>query len=329
MAEDYYELLGVQKGASADDIQKAYRTLARKYHPDLNPNDKTAKEKFQKVQQAFEVLNDAKKREMYDRYGPNFEHMGPGGPRGGGGGFHPGHGQQSWEFSNAEQGFDFSDLFGGGGGGGGESGGFEDLLRQFGRGGRSAGGSGRAKARKARGADVLHEISVPFAVAARGGKHQLRVERPTGEQQTLEVTIRAGIEDGGRIRLRGQGEEGVRGGPDGDLIITVRVAEHPHFTRRGDNLYVRVPVTLAEAALGSKIDVPTPDGTITLKVPPGSSSGAKLRVRGFGVDGKQGRGDLFAELQIELPKELSDEDQAAIRGIDERNPLSPRAGLNW
>jgi DnaJ-class molecular chaperone len=113
------------------------------------------------------------------------------------------------------------------------------------------------------------------------------------------------------------------------LIITVRVAEHPHFTRRGDNLYVRVPVTLAEAALGSKIDVPTPDGIITLKVPPGSSSGAKLRVRGFGVDGKQGRGDLFAELQIELPKELSDEDQAAIRGIDERNPLSPRAGLNW
>lgn len=341
MAEDYYNILGLSKGASEADIQKAYRELARKHHPDLNPDDKTAKEKFQKVQHAFEVLNDKQKREMYDRYGPAFEQMGAGAGAGGGRGY-PGGGPGggfggdpqggTWSWSSGEGGdFDINDLFGGGQPGAGGGGGFEDLLRQFTR-GQGGGGAARersTRARRARGADISHEIHVPFRTAVEGGQIELGIERPSGKQESVSVKIPAGIDDGKKIRLRGQGEEGVRGGPAGDLILTVRVDEHPHFQRRGNNLHVRVPVTLREAAEGGKIDVPTPKGVITLRVPAGSSSGTKLRARGQGVPSGSAPGDLIAELQVVVPKDLDEESKEAIRKIDEKHPLEPRVDLHW
>jgi DnaJ-class molecular chaperone len=325
MAEDFYDILGVKRNASPEEIQKAYRDLARKYHPDLNPNDKSAKEKFQRVQHAFEVLNDKEKRNLYDRYGPAFEQMGAGAGAGPGG-FRPG-GQQTWTWTGGPgEEFDFSTIFGERFGGGGNA--FEDILRQFTR-GAAAGTERRSRGRRARGADVSHEIHIPFQTAITGGQMELSLERPSGKRETISVKIPAGIEDGRKIRLRGQGEEGIRGGPAGDLLLTVRVGDHPYFHRRGDNLEVRVPVTLAEAALGAKIDLPSPHGLITLRVPPGSSSGTKLRIRGQGVPTKTGRGDLIAELQVALPKHLDPESQEAIEKINQRHPLNPRAELRW
>jgi curved DNA-binding protein len=323
MAEDYYDTLGVARTASADDISKAYRQLARKFHPDLNPDDPKAKEKFQQVQTAFDVLNDPKKREMYDRYGASFEHAGAGGgSRGGGvppwatGGAGPGGG-----------GFEVNleDLFGGGGGGGG----FADLFKQFGKGGGR--GAGRRPAESpTRGADLEHELTVPFASAVLGGEAQVAVRRGDGAVETIHVKIPAGIDDGKKIRLREQGEPGASGGPAGDILIKVHVAPHPQFRRAGKRLDVTLPITLVEALRGAKIDLPTPHGTITLTVPPGSSSGAKLRVKGHGVRGGQGApGDLYAELQIELPKHMSDGDREKMADIAAHYADNPRADLSW
>jgi DnaJ-class molecular chaperone len=321
MPEDYYSVLGVNRGATPEEIQKAYRDLARKYHPDLNPNDKTAKEKFQRVQRAFEVLNDKEKRSLYDQYGSAFEQMGAGagaGPRG----RRPGAGETTWTWTGTPgEDFDFTTFFGGGGGG------FEDLFRQFRRGAATA--ERTARGRRARGADVSHEIHIPFRTAIEGGQIELALERPNGKHETIAVKIPAGIEDGKKIRLRGQGEEGTRGGPAGDLLLTVRVDEHPFFQRRGNNLHARVPVTVGEAAAGAKIDIPSPRGTISVRVPPGSSSGTKLRVRGQGVQSKAGPGDLIVELQVVLPKDLDEESRQVLQKIDQRYPLFPRAELRW
>ena len=181
-----------------------------------------------------------------------------------------------------------------------------------------------------RGADSQHELQVPFTTAIAGGEVQISIQRPSGKTETLAVKIPSGIEDGKKIRIRGQGEPGPRGGTPGDILITIRVAPHPYFQRRGNHLLVRVPVTLGEAVAGAKVDVPTPRGTVTLSVPPGSSSGAKLRVKGHGVAPKNGTpGDLLAEIQIVLPKQISDADRQAIREIDQRYPQSPRKDLRW
>ena len=159
---------------------------------------------------------------------------------------------------------------------------------------------------------------------------QITVERPTGKTETLAVKIPAGIEDGKKIRIRGQGQPAPRGGTPGDILITIHVAPHPYFQRRGNHLLVRVPVTLGEAVGGAKVDLPTPRGTVTLSVPPGTSSGTKLRVKGHGVTPKNGPpGDLLAEIQIVLPKQLSDADRQAIRQIDQRYSQDPRKDLRW
>jgi len=320
MADDYYATLGVPRSASAEDIQKAYRTLARKYHPDLNPDDPKAKEKFQQVQTAFDVLNDPKKRELFDRYGSAYESMGAGGPRPwpGGGPQGPGGGGAPFEV-------DLEGLFGAGAGGGG----FSELFRQFGQRGK-AGGARRGAPPPERGGDLEHELTVPFGTAVTGGEAQIAVRRGDGRTETLQVKIPAGIEDGKKIRLRGQGEPGIDGGPNGDILIRVAIAPHPHFRRHGKNLEVTAPITLAEALRGSKIDLPTPHGTITLTVPPGSSSGRKLRVKGHGVKPTNGpAGDLVAELEIVLPKELSDADREALAEVADRYADAPRANLQW
>ncbi len=315
MAEDYYQTLGIGRDASPEDIQKAYRDLARKYHPDLNPDNEQAKEKFQQVQNAFDVLNDAKKREMYNRYGSNFEAAGAGGPAWQGGGPQGG------------QGFDVNleDLFGGSGGGGGGGGGFSDLFKQFGQRGRR-----QERQQPTRGANLRHELTVSFTTAVLGGEAQIAVRRGDGRAETIQVKIPVGITHGKKIRLRGQGEPSPNGGPDGDILIQVQVASHPHFQRQGKRLNVRVPITLAEAVAGAKVDVPSPHGTITLTVPPGTSSGSKLRVKGQGVPGgKDSPGDLFAELQIVLPKEMDEADREQVCAVMEKYPDNPRTQLRW
>lgn len=320
MAQDYYSVLGVSRDASQADIAKAYRDLARKYHPDLHPDDKSAKKKFQEVQSAFDVLNDSKKREMYDRYGSAFEQMGQGGGPRPGGQWNAGGGQQ---FEDV----DFSQLFGERFGRGGRSGGggFADIFEQFTRGGR--GGGAGPQAPPATGGDLEHEAQIAFATAVLGGEIQLSLQHD-GKTETLNVKIPAGIDDGQRIRLRGKGHPGPGGA--GDLYIRVKVTPHPHFRRAGNNLTVTVPLTLAEAAAGAKVDVPSPQGTVSLSVPPGTSSGAKLRIRGHGVAPKgKPAGDLLAEIKIVLPKDLNDEELNQLREISERHPLHPRNDLRW
>lgn len=321
MADDYYATLGVGRKASAEEIQKAYRQLARKYHPDVNPDDAKAKAKFQEVQNAFEVLNDPQKREMYDRYGSAYESVGPGGPgsagaRGGNPWANSGGGGQPYEVN-------LEDLFGGGAGG---AGGFSDIFKNFGQRGKRQ----PRRAAPTRGSNIEYELTVPFTSAVLGGEAQIAVQRPDGHTETIQVKIPVGIEDGKKIRLRGQGNPSHDGGPDGDLMIKVKAAPHPYFRRQGNRLDVRVPITLAESLTGGKIDVPTPHGTITLTVPPETSSGAKLRLKGQGVKSSNGTtGDLFAELQIVLPKNLSEEDREQIAAIASKNAQNPRTELKW
>jgi DnaJ-class molecular chaperone len=323
MAEDYYKTLGVGRDASAADIQKAYRKLARQYHPDLNPDDKAAKSKFQEVQRAFDVLNDASKRELYDRYGSSFESMGAAaGPRGG---------RAAWGSAPGGEDIDFSQLFGERYGGDDPTGTFADIFSQF----RRAGGRSRRSGPEpaARGADMTAELQIPFQTAAGGGEAQISLRRQSGQVDTISVKIPAGIDEGKKIRLRGQGER-VPGGTAGDILITIHVAPHPWFTRRGNDLEVRVPVTLSEAALGAKVDVPTPRGTIALRVPEGTSSGKKLRVKGHGVAPKNGEpGDLYAEIQIVLPAPLDDACVEMIKKLEEHakqaHPQDPRRELKW
>jgi DnaJ-class molecular chaperone len=324
MAEDYYKILGVPRESSQAEIQKAYYELAKKYHPDKNPDDKTAKKKFQQIQAAFDVLGNQEKREMYDRYGSSFETHGAGGPQysytwGG----RPGEGF-SGAGVNPEE-VDFNQFFGERFGGG-APGGFADLFGQF----RRAGGPRAAKSSAKRGADIVNEVQVPFATAIGGGEAQLTVRRQSGKTDEIAVKIPAGIEDGKKIRIRGQGEAAPRGGTPGDILITVRVTPHPFFQRRGSHLIVKVPVTLAEAATGAKIDIPTPRGTVNIHVPPGTSSGAKLRVKGYGVTTKNGTpGDLLAEIQIFLPKKLTPADRDALEEIDKHYSQQPRKDLHW
>jgi len=322
MATDHYATLGISKSASPEDIQKAYRKLARKYHPDMNPDDATAKKKFQEVQSAFEVLSDPEKRKKYDQFGSNFESMG-GGPGGG----------PRWRYTSGggPQGYSFDvndlgDIFGGGAGVETEgSGGFADLFKQF-----SRGRGTRRAAPLQRGEDLKHELTVPFATAVLGGEAALSVQRQDGDIEEIKVKIPAGIDDGKKIRLRGQGVPGTGGAPAGDILLTIRVSPHPLFRRSGNNLEVPLPVTLGEAALGAKVDVPTPHGTIMLTIPPNSSSGKRLRIKGHGIRPASGSaGDLFAVLQVELPPKLSDDERQHLADISNRHPQQPRADLRW
>lgn len=324
MAEDYYKVLGIPRGASDDEIQKAYRDLARKYHPDLNPDDNSAKEKFQAVQRAYEVLSDKKKRDKYDRFGHSFDQggAGPGGP----GGFNPGD-------------IDFSQIFGnqgmgggaGGPGGAGGMGGFADIFKQFAGGGGAGGpqpGGRRRAARREKGASVKREMQVSFQTAVVGGEMQLAVNRG-GKPETISVKVPAGIEDGKSIRLREQGQPSPNGGPNGDMLLKIRVASHPHFSRRSDHLEVKVAIRLAEAVSGAAVDLPTPYGTITLRVPPMTSGGTRMRVKGYGVTRSDGtKGDLYAVLNIALPDGLDEKQIEKLSKLGDANG-DPRVDLCW
>lgn len=322
---DYYQTLGVSKSASSDEIKKAYRKKAQKYHPDLVAEDekKKAKEEFQKVQQAYDVLKDPEKRKMYDQLGPDFERMGGGQPYPGGNPFGGGQGS-----------FDFRDLFGqapgGTGGGGGGGFGFEDILRQF---APNGGGGGRQRRHAgggaAKGRDIQQSVTIPFAVSVNGGEASVAIQRG-GSPQTIKVKIPAGIESGKKIRLRGQGEPSMSGSAAGDLILSVTVAEHPCYRRQGDNLVMTLPVSIPEAIRGARIDVPTPEGTVTVSVPPASSSGKKLRLRGLGIKRNDARGDLILELSIVVPESLkSDLPENLAKALEQWPRHEPRQHLRW
>jgi DnaJ-class molecular chaperone len=321
MAErDYYEVLGVARDATPDAIKKAYRNLARKYHPDVNPGDKKAEAKFKEAQAAYDILSDAQKRSMYDQFGrAPFEGMAAAGPR---------TGPSPWTQRGGPGGetIDFSDLFGPGAGTMGAEGGggiFEELLGRM-RGSRRHGAA--AGPRTGRNLDA--SLSIPFLTAVRGGETAIDIERDH-KRESLVVKIPPGIESGAKLRLRGQGEAGEHGADSGDLTIQVTVLPHPYFTREDRDLTVEVPITVSEAMLGAKIDVPTLEEKRSLTIPPGSSSGRKLRLRKQGLPASGGRpeGDLFVVLKIVVPKSIDDESRELVRELSERNPLHPREGL--
>ncbi len=331
---DYYEVLGIARDATPEAIKKAYRSLARKHHPDVNPGDKSAEAKFKEVQGAYDVLSDAEKRALYDRYGKAaFEGMAAG-PRPGG---------QEYTFRQGGPGFesfDFSEFFGPGGSAPGAGAGpsgtfqeegsggiFEEILGRM-RGGRTSGRRGSQPHTGRGGRNLEAKLAIPLLTAVRGGETTIEIQR--GDQrESLVVKIPPGIESGKTLRLRGQGEPGEQGGPKGDLTILVTVEPHKYFTREARNLLVEVPITLGEAVLGAKVDVPTLDGLKSLTVPPGSSSGLKLRLRGQGVPahGDRPGGDLFVVLKVVVPKSADDASRDLIREFSEKNPLHPREGL--
>lgn len=370
--ENYYTVLGVKKGASAAEIKKAYRRLARKYHPDVNPGNKAAEERFKKLQEAHTVLSDPQKRKVYDQFGVYREGMtgaeGRTAEQGGAGGF---------------AGFDFSDFSGAGSS-------FSDIFSDI------LGGRQRAEARPAapqpeRGADLEYQIQLPFMDAIRGLQTRINISRAkscpacagtgsasrstqscpdckgtgtvtiargsmrfgticqrcggqgvlqprdckacsgqgmTSQVESINVRIPAGVKTGTRVRIPRKGNDGILGGPAGDLFLVPQVGEHPFFQREGNDIVCKVPVTVTEAALGASIEVPTIEGKARLKIPAGTQSGQKFRLRGKGVvSGRGAAGDQIVEVRVVLPYVSDERSRELLREFERLNPQNPRADL--
>ncbi len=304
MADDLYRILGVNKNASESEIKSAYRKLARKYHPDLNKDDKNAAEKFKEVSNAYDILGNEEKRKKYD----NNEIDAEGKPTGFGAGFGAG-GSGTYGFGGGNpfgggfrgaggfggaQGFDFSSIFG------------EDIFSQFGAGTQ---GGGKYGARK--GQDISYNMRVDFLDAARGAEKQVNI----GGKE-VNVKIPAGMQNGQTLRLKGMGNSGLNGGENGDVLITVNIAEHPYFKNDKLDILLNLPISIKEAISGAKITVPTINGKVAVKVPPFSSSGEKLRLKGQGIKTKSGQGDQIVTLQIMLPKDKSTELEKLSQNIE-------------
>jgi len=327
---DYYEVLGVNRGASDEEIRSAYRRLARKYHPDLNPGNKQAEAHFKEINGAYEVLSDPEKRKAYDQFGPDFAHF-----RAGAGAAGAGPGPGGFRYTWTGEGSPFDDAafeaFGGGGGEGASI--FEELFsRMGGRAGRGARGAGRAGMR---GQDAEAPIDLAFDQAVKGVSTTLTVQRPAADgamrPERLEVRIPPGVRDGQRLRLRGKGSPGVGGGPAGDLYLVIRAEPHPYFRREGQDIYIDVPISVSEAALGTTVDVPTIHGRTAVRIPPGTASGTKLRLRGQGVSDAQGigRGDQYCVIKIVPPRKLSDEQRKVFEHLRDAEAENPRADVPW
>ena len=298
---DLYEVLGVARGADAEAIRKSYRLLARKFHPDLNQGRRESEERFKEVSEAYAVLSDPEKRALYDEFGAISL----------GAGFNA-------ETARASR------RFGGGRGMGGDAFGFsiDDVFGSV-FGGR---GRGRRGAAAFRGEDLQVTLELEFLEAARGATKQITVTRPDrdGRLQSERVTVRIppGVDDGGRIRIRGKGPESRSGGPAGDLFASIRIRPSAIFRRDGRDLLLDLPVTVNEATLGARVEIPTLEGTATVTVPPGSDSGRRLRLRGKGIaDPKSGtRGDLYVSVQIRVPVGLDPEATAKLRELAAYDP---------
>jgi molecular chaperone DnaJ len=381
--QDYYEILGVRRDASVDDIRKSYRRLARKYHPDLNPGDKAAEDRFKKLQEAYDILSDSKKKQMYDQYG---FYSPTGFPEGAGGSADHGPGM-------GFGGFDFSEFFNTAGAGGrraaadeGASGRFHDIFSQFfGRGER------QQAHRAEKGSDLEYALNIDFWQAIQGTQVRLNVTRhnvcstcsgsgtgggassvcpecngtgnvtqtagamrfnlscprcegtgrlrnvcPTchGEgripaSEIVDVRIPPGTQTGSRLRVAGKGNAGTQGAPPGDLYITIRVEPHPFFSRDGDNIEIRVPITVSEAGLGAKIEVPTIEGRALLKIPQGTRNGQRFRLREKGVfnSRKNTRGDQIVEVAVQAPKVQDERTKELLRELAQLQHEDPRAEL--
>ena len=315
---DYYEVLGLRRDATAAQVKSAYRKLARKYHPDVNKASDAA-DKFKEATHAYEVLSDAQKKQAYDQFGTD----GPQGPFGGGG--RPGGQAGNWGGPGGAP-FNVEEMFGRGGGGGFSGMNLDDLMEAL--------GAGRPRGRRARaayeqqapprGADLTHDLSLDFLEAVRGTTANLRLQSDSGEGETLSVRIPPGVREGQKIRLRGKGQNG------GDLYIVVRIREHPYFRREGADIYVDLPVTITEAALGATVEVPTLEGPTQLKIPPGSGS-RTLRLRGLGVQGPEGsaKGDQYVVLKVAVPKTISEQGAKLLRQFQESDGRDPRKDAPW
>jgi curved DNA-binding protein len=314
MAADFYSELGVSRTATQDEIRKAYRKLAAKFHPDKHPGDKKAETRFKTINRAFQVLNDAEKRKLYDEFGEDglregFDAEAVRAYRRGAG---PG-GRVRFRRPGDAGGFDFQEVFAGGGGGFGDL--FGDLF----------GGRARPQTRgPMKGPDVASEVTVDFDSAVRGAELKLTVQ-DGGEPVT--VRIPPGAADGDKVRVRGHGAPGMLGGPPGDLVLAIRVKPHPFFERSGLDLQLDLPITVGEAHRGARVRVPTPHGDVTLTVPKHAQSGQVVRLKGRGIKRKTQQGDLFVRFLIKLPDADSPELEKAVETLEAASQTDVRAGI--
>ena len=384
--KDYYNILGVKKDAKADEIKKAYRRLARKHHPDVNPNDKASEEKFKEVQESYDVLSDDKKRKVFDRFGYYADNLDVNSPYGSSAGTSGGAASANYDFS----GFNFEP-----GGSGGSSSSFRDIFSDLFSGGASSRTTREPEVPKPlpkKGADIEIPLALSFEESFTGMTTNITVERSeqctkcqgagdtggpvvvcptckgtgqvlksggrlqfsqtcpdcegtgrrrqpcsqcsgkgvTPKTEQVKIRIPAGVDTGSRVRIPKKGQGGRLGAEAGDLFIITNVGKHPHFTRKGDNIFVTVPITVPEAALGTKIEVPTVEGKAQLKIPAGTESGQKFRLRERGFPSLRNpnlRGDQFVEVQIYLPRIISEETKEALRQFEKANPENPRKAM--
>ena len=320
---DFYADLGVSRSASGHEVKKAYRQLARQLHPDRNPGDQKAEERFKRVSRAYEVLSDPKKRKLYDEFGEQGLREGFDANRA--------RAYKKWSGSGGAPnwGNQFEDLFRGGVGGVGGSGGvnLEDILGGVGQGiGDLFGRKGTSGSRNTV-PETEASMTLSFKEALAGGERTLQIADGSGGTRAIRARFPPGAKDGSKMRLRGQGRT-VRG-VQGDLILTIEVEPHDHFRREGDDLHLDVPLTLKEALLGAKVEIPTPTGTVSLKVPPGTQGGSKMRLKGKGapIAKKETHGDLYVHLQIALPSKVDAATEEAAETIDKAYGANPRKDL--